>query len=55
MPAYLSDQTVMRIVCRNGISHDLAENLMADFRTETAFLEALQTPMPHPGIGDLHH
>src|SRR4029453_348427 len=32
----LAEQTVMRIVCRNGLSRDLAEDLMRDIRTETA-------------------
>jgi len=60
VPAYplsgeLSDQTVMRIVCRNGLSHDLAEDLLRDIRTETDFLDALDSPMPHPGIGPTFH
>jgi glutamate decarboxylase len=60
VPAYplsgeQANQTVMRIVCRNGLSRDLAEDLMADIRKETAFLDSLDTPMPHPGIGPTFH
>lgn len=60
VPAYplsgdLADQTVMRIVCRNGLSRDLAEDLMRDIRGETAFLDSLEEPMPHPGLGPSFH
>ncbi|KQP68976.1 glutamate decarboxylase [Microbacterium sp. Leaf288] len=60
VPAYplsgeLSDQTVMRIVCRNGLSRDLAEDLMKDIKNETEFLDSLDSPMPHPGIGPSFH
>jgi glutamate decarboxylase len=60
VPAYplsgdLAEQTVMRIVCRNGLSRDLAEDLMRDIRTETAYLDALEAPMPHPGLGPSFH
>lgn len=60
VPAYplsgeQAHETVMRIVCRNGLSRDLAEDLMADIRTETAFLDSLDSPMPHPGIGPTFH
>jgi glutamate decarboxylase len=60
VPAYplsgdLAGQTVMRIVCRNGLSRDLAEDLLTDIRTETAYLDELDAPMPHPGIGPTFH
>ncbi|WP_246190536.1 glutamate decarboxylase [Agromyces agglutinans] len=60
VPAYplsgdQSDQTVMRIVCRNGLSRDLAEDLLRDVREETDFLDALDSPMPHPGLGPTFH
>ncbi|HKP06051.1 MAG TPA: glutamate decarboxylase, partial [Microbacterium sp.] len=60
VPAYplsgeLSDQTVMRIVCRNGLSRDLAEDLLNDIESETEFLDSLDSPMPHPGIGPTFH
>ena len=60
VPAYplsgdQSDQTVMRIVCRNGLSHDLAEDLLRDIREETEFLDGLDAPMPHEGIVQAFH
>ena len=60
VPAYplsgdLADQTVMRIVCRNGLSRDLAQDLLRDVRAETAYLDALEQPMPQPGIGPTFH
>jgi glutamate decarboxylase len=60
VPAYplsgeLEGQTVMRIVCRDGLSRDLAEDLLHDIRDETDFLDSLDAPMPHPGIGPAFH
>ena len=56
MPDDLGDHVVQRIVVRNGLSMDLADRLLADIRTETAFLDALTAPMPtdrpRPGF---HH
>jgi glutamate decarboxylase len=56
MPADLTELVVQRIVVRNGLSMDLADRLLADIRTETAFLDALTAPMPtdrpRPGF---HH
>ena len=46
MPDDLSDVTVQRIVVRNGLSHDLAEELLEDIRDEVAFLDSLDGPMP---------
>jgi len=34
---------------------EFAEDLMRDIKTETAYLDALQEPMPHPGIGPTFH
>jgi glutamate decarboxylase len=45
----------MRIVCRNGLSHDLADDVLADIVAETEFLDSLDAPMPHPGIGPTFH
>lgn len=50
-----SGQTVMRIVCRDGLSRDLAEDLLRDIRSETALLESLDAPMPHPGLSPAFH
>ncbi|MFE5670403.1 glutamate decarboxylase [Agromyces sp. NPDC056523] len=60
VPAYplsgeLEGQTVMRIVCRDGLSRDLAEDLLHDIREETEFLDSLDAPMPHPGLGPAFH
>lgn len=60
VPAYplsgeLEHQTVMRIVCRNGLSRDLAEDLLHDIREETDLLDSLDAPMPHPGLAPAFH
>ncbi|BDZ54833.1 hypothetical protein GCM10025870_19060 [Agromyces marinus] len=60
VPAYplsgdQSEQTVMRIVCRNGLSRDLAEDLLRDIREETEFLDGLDGPMPHEGLVKTFH
>jgi glutamate decarboxylase len=60
VPAYplsgeLEGQTVMRIVCRNGLSRDLAEDLLSDIREETDLLDSLDAPMPHPGLAPAFH
>lgn len=46
MPDNLSSMTVQRIVVRNGLSGDLASNLLADIEAETRELERLTGPMP---------
>ncbi|GAA3029567.1 glutamate decarboxylase [Microbacterium dextranolyticum] len=46
MPDDLSDLTVQRIVVRNGLSMDLAAELLDDIRSATAYLDALPSPMP---------
>jgi len=56
MPDDMSDLTVQRIVVRNGLSRDLAEELLEDIRTETAWLENLSSPMPTQGQSSgFHH
>ena len=56
MPSNLENLTVERIVVRNGLSMDLADSLLADIRTETEYLNRLESPMPQeaaqPGF---HH
>ncbi len=49
MPDDMSDLTVQRIVVRNGLSRDLADELLDDIRTETAWLDGLSSPMPTEG------
>jgi glutamate decarboxylase len=46
MPDNLNDLTVQRIVVRNGLSRDLADELLEDIRTETQWLDGLTSPMP---------
>ncbi|TQJ29830.1 glutamate decarboxylase [Microbacterium sp. SLBN-146] len=46
MPDGMSDLTVQRIVVRNGLSMDLAAQLLADIEAETAYLDALPSAMP---------
>ncbi|NLG47218.1 glutamate decarboxylase [Gordonia sp. (in: high G+C Gram-positive bacteria)] len=61
VPAYpladdLADMTVQRIVVRAGLSHDLAERLLDDMRTEVDFLDRLDAPMPREGSeSHFHH
>lgn len=52
IPAYplaadLSEVTVMRIVVRVGLSHDLATALLGDIEDEVAYLDSLTAPLPH--------
>ncbi|MBC2932347.1 glutamate decarboxylase [Nocardioides sp. zg-1228] len=56
MPDDMTDLTVQRIVVRNGLSMDLAADLLADIEKETVYLDNLEGPMPveapHPAF---HH
>lgn len=56
MPDDLADLTVQRIVVRNGLSMDLAANLLRIIEEETAFLDELDSPMPRPRVTEgFHH
>ncbi|MGN7704727.1 glutamate decarboxylase [Cellulosimicrobium sp. 22601] len=56
MPDDLADLTVQRIVVRNGVSRDLADDLLEDIRVETAWLDGLTSPMPAEGRrSGFHH
>lgn len=46
MPDNLSDTIVQRIVVRNGLSRDLADELIDDIAEETRYLDHLPGPMP---------
>lgn len=46
MPDDLADVTVQRIVVRNGLSMDLAHDLLEDIETQVRFLDQLSGPMP---------
>ncbi|GAA1482534.1 glutamate decarboxylase [Gordonia sinesedis] len=61
VPAYpmapdLADMTVMRIVVRVGLSHDLATALLRDLEGEVAYLDSLTAPLPHDAeTPSFHH
>jgi glutamate decarboxylase len=57
MPDDLSDVTVQRIVVRNGLSMDLAEGFLDDFRAAVRYLNQLDSPLPHEGrvTASFHH
>ena len=46
MPDDLTDMTVQRIVVRNGLSMDLANDLLRDIAAETEYLDRLSGPIP---------
>lgn len=56
MPTDLTDLTVQRIVVRNGLGMDLADQLVSDIKTAVAYLEKLDQKLPEtnqqPGF---HH
>jgi glutamate decarboxylase len=47
MPPKRDDLAVLRVVVRNGFSHDMAELFLRDLRTAIGWLDNLQSPMPH--------
>jgi glutamate decarboxylase len=46
MPANREDLAVLRVVVRNGFSHDIAELFLRDVRKAIDWLDALSAPMP---------
>ena len=53
VPAYTyppdrEDLSVLRIVVRACMSHDMADSLLADLRERTAFFQSLDAPLPRP-------
>jgi glutamate decarboxylase len=46
MPPKRDDLAVLRVVVRNGFSHDMAELFLRDVRTAIDWLDGLQSPMP---------
>ena len=53
VPAYTfpenrQDLSVLRIVVRAGMNHDMAEALLEHLREQTEYLEALESPLPGP-------
>jgi glutamate decarboxylase len=60
VPAYTfppdrQDLAVLRVVCRNGFSLDLADNLMEDLRTVLPWLRRQREPMTGPEDGTSFH
>jgi glutamate decarboxylase len=49
MPPKRDDLAVLRVVVRNGFSHDMAELFLRDLRSAVEWLDDLQAPMPHEG------
>ncbi|HEX6878111.1 MAG TPA: glutamate decarboxylase [Nocardioidaceae bacterium] len=47
MPPKREDLAVLRVVARNGFSHDMAELFLRDLRTAMKWLDDLEAPMPH--------
>jgi len=45
-PANREDLAVLRMVVRNGFSHDLADLLIGDLHRHLAYLENLPQPLP---------
>ena len=46
MPPKREDLAVLRVVVRNGFSHDMAELFLRDLRTAVKWLDDLESPMP---------
>lgn len=55
LPDNMADRTVQRIVVRNGLSMDLATDLLRDIQSETAYLDQLESPMPVEGNRPAFH
>jgi glutamate decarboxylase len=56
MPPKRDDLAVLRVVVRNGFSHDMAELFLRDLRTAIDWLDGLSGPMPHEGQpSSFHH
>ena len=47
MPPKREDLAVLRVVVRNGFSHDMAELFLRDLRNSVRWLGNLGAPMPH--------
>jgi glutamate decarboxylase len=51
VPAYTfpenrQDLSVLRIVIRAGMTHEMADHLLDDLRRQTEFLDSLKAPLP---------
>jgi len=47
MPPKREDLAVLRVVVRNGFSHDMADLFLRDLRAAVGWLDGLTGPMPH--------
>ena len=47
MPPKREDLAVLRVVVRNGFSHDMAELFLRDVRDAVSWLDDLEAPVPH--------
>jgi glutamate decarboxylase len=55
MPPKRDDLAVLRVVVRNGFSHDMAELFLRDLRTAIGWLDDLQSPMPREAQASTFH
>jgi len=56
MPPKREDLAVLRVVVRNGFSHDMADLFLADLRSALDWLDGLAGPMPHEAQpSSFHH
>jgi glutamate decarboxylase len=57
LPADMQDVAIMRVNVRNGLSHDLADLLLADLTSSLEYLKALDGPLPKKARRDtsFHH
>ena len=47
MPPKREDLAVLRVVVRNGFSHDMADLFLRDLDVAVEWLDGLSGPMPH--------
>ncbi len=56
MPPKREDLAVLRVVVRNGFSHDMADLFLRDVRVAVEWLDNLEAPMPREGSpSNFHH
>jgi glutamate decarboxylase len=56
MPPKREDLVVLRVVVRNGFSHDMAELFLRDLRSSIEWLDHLESPMPlEENPSQFHH
>jgi glutamate decarboxylase len=50
MPPNREDLSILRVVVRNGLSHDMADMFLADLQTALDWFDSLDAPMPHADV-----